>query len=680
MVGGGHLSLLLLCPVSALTLNRRALLLSTPLAATEPCGAAASQCVQDRCALRDLLASDTVPVRLREALQLADTLVGSWNELTSECSANVCKVTSQRVRSEYLSETSPLMTLASDGVLRDAATLTLVRSADREAYERNARRYESSVKYTANCARLADFDPALPTFSKGAYVPQGLTDAQGNLLGTNLENARDFALDARDALVVVCSFIFMDMAAATTTVAARAPIAAAPVGGRSGRASMSAAAASWRDALADALAAVDPDVVRRAARSIAAPSWEEIGTMLPEAERSLQAARDSGRGPADVAADVRLFDSPDGTVPCVTLWRDQSAWCPYCQKVLLQLEEKRVPYAVRRAPMKCYAGGELQKPGAFLELSKAGTLPVAIIDGQLYPDSASILDAVETKFPERPLVPSGRAGRRAFDEAAALEQAFSSAWLVWLTTPPWVPGDAQRAASFTESLDAIERHLESMSSSASGDVAPGPYFVGAHFSLADVKIASFLERAAASVPFYRGLKVRTGGRWPAIERWFEAMERRPAYAALRGDYYTHCLDLPPQLSPFGLSRSRNANAQRYASEIDGSDKTSWALPLPRGEQRLEPVPVSQDDDDAAARCAAAAALWRNHEQVTRFACRGRGLRAAVRLPLLTTAAIGAVTALAVSSAAHGSASQTFQWSATALVMYDLLGTRSRAAG
>ena len=33
-------------------------------------------------------------------------------------------------------------------------------------------------------------------------------DAQGNLLGSNLENARDFLLDAADALVVVCSLVY----------------------------------------------------------------------------------------------------------------------------------------------------------------------------------------------------------------------------------------------------------------------------------------------------------------------------------------------------------------------------------------------------------------------------------------------------------------------------------------
>jgi hypothetical protein len=197
--------------------------------------------------------------------------------------------------------------------------------------------------------------------------------------------------------------------------------------------------------LSDRLANVDEDAVRRAAQALSAPSWDEIGSLLPEAECLLEAERASGRGPTDVAANLRLFDLPDGATPRVTLWRDQSAWCPYCQKVILQLEEKRVPYAVRRAPMKCYAGGALQKPQEFLELSKAGLLPVATIDGALYSDSASILEAVEREFPEHaPLKPSTDGERRAFEAAAALERSVSGAWLSWLTTPSWLPGEAER--------------------------------------------------------------------------------------------------------------------------------------------------------------------------------------------------------------------------------------------
>ena len=632
--------------------------LAASVAAVAP-SVAATTCPQDRCALGELLApGSAVPARLRESLRLADEMVANWNALTSQCTDDVCMVTNKRIVGEYLSERSPLMRLASEGVLRDPLTLALVVDGDREAYARNARRFESAVGYASSSANLAQFDPTLPTYRKGSYVPKGLKDAQGNLLGTNLENARDFATDARDALLVVCSFVWMGSRSAQGTGDATPP--------RGGPVSMVASAEdsdSLGARLASLLINVDAGAVQRATSSITAPSWEDIGAMLPEEARALQALRDSGRGPTDVGARLRLFD---GTEPRVTLWRDQSAWCPYCHKVVMQLEEKRVPYSVRLAPMSCYSGGALQKPAALFELSKAGKMPVATIDGELYADSASILAAVESTFCDRvSLTPASDAGRRALDDAAALERSFSDAWLVWLTTPPWVPGEAQRAAAFTEAIDAIEAHLLGRD---------GPYLVGGDFSLADVTMAPFMERAAASCPYYRGLTIRTGGRWPAIERWFEAMESRPAYAALRSDFYTHCLALPPQLSPFGLARTRDDNAERYAAEIDGSDG-SWSLPLPRGD-RLEPL---TQVDDAEARCAAAAALWRSHAQVATLASRGRGVREAVRLPPALAAAILAVVALSVNGAAHGSASQTFQWAATALVMYDILGTRAPLA-
>ena len=34
--------------------------------------------------------------------------------------------------------------------------------------------------------------------------------------------------------------------------------------------------------------------------------------------------------------------------------RDSAAWCPYCQKVWLQLEEKQIPYVIEKINMRCY--------------------------------------------------------------------------------------------------------------------------------------------------------------------------------------------------------------------------------------------------------------------------------------------------------------------------------------
>jgi glutathione S-transferase len=38
----------------------------------------------------------------------------------------------------------------------------------------------------------------------------------------------------------------------------------------------------------------------------------------------------------------------------VKLFRDHGAWCPYCQKVWLQLEEKKIPYTLEKINMRCY--------------------------------------------------------------------------------------------------------------------------------------------------------------------------------------------------------------------------------------------------------------------------------------------------------------------------------------
>jgi hypothetical protein len=36
-------------------------------------------------------------------------------------------------------------------------------------------------------------------------------------------------------------------------------------------------------------------------------------------------------------------------------------------------------------------------------------------------------------------------------------------------------------------------------------------------------------------------------RWPALQAWYSAMDSRPTYARIKGDYYTHVHDLPPQI-------------------------------------------------------------------------------------------------------------------------------------
>merc|ERR1719217_515833 len=88
-----------------------------------------------------------------------------------------------------------------------------------------------------------------------------------------------------------------------------------------------------------------------------------------------------------------------------------------------------------------------------------------------------------------------------------------------------------------QSLDDTNRAL-----GASG----GPFFLGKEVSLVDCVFASSLERIAASMLYYKGLRVK-GGRWEKVNRWFEAMEKRESYRASMSDFHTNVHDLPPQI-------------------------------------------------------------------------------------------------------------------------------------
>lgn len=142
----------------------------------------------------------------------------------------------------------------------------------------------------------------------------------------------------------------------------------------------------------------------------------------------------------------------------------------------------------------------------------------------------------------------------------------------------------------------------------------GPYFLGSDFSLVDVMFSPFLERMAASLPYFKGFECRSP-RYPNLLKWYEAMDQRPAYRGIKSDYYTHCHDLPPQI---GSCYSTPA-AAAYAEEIDGS---AWSL---AASTFLEPMLPS--DPQVAGRDAVRRAM-NNHAALVRFACRGVGEKGA----------------------------------------------------
>jgi glutathione S-transferase len=63
----------------------------------------------------------------------------------------------------------------------------------------------------------------------------------------------------------------------------------------------------------------------------------------------------------------------------------------------------------------------------------------------------------------------------------------------------------------------------------------GDYFLG-EFSLVDIMFTSFLERMAASLAYYKGMESRCEIEYPALYKWYVAMDTRPAYQGIKSDY------------------------------------------------------------------------------------------------------------------------------------------------
>ena len=344
--------------------------------------------------------------------------------------------------------------------------------------------------------------------------------------------------------------------------------------------------------------------------------------------------RQGGRGPPHVKARLRLFDAEDASAVRTTLYRDAAGWCPYCQKVWLQLEEKRIPYKVELVNMRSYG----PKPQEFLERVPGGLLPALEIDGKLFTESLQIMQLIEAEFGDfgPTMFPSpgdpeiGRA-----QELLSLERELFGAWCQLVFRPdetdalggllemfgarPALDGKKQ-GDSPSRALQAFEAKLNQVDT-ALGE-SPGPWFLrGPAPSLVDLQYVSHIERMNASVLYWKGVQLRGSGRFPRLDAWFEAFEARAAYRATKSDYFTHVRDIPPQYGP-GFESGTSAQVAAEAA-ISGKG-AAWRLPLDLGPGGLEPLSPACDPGEEAARHEAVFALAGNAAAVATFATRGMG--------------------------------------------------------
>jgi glutathione S-transferase len=302
-------------------------------------------------------------------------------------------------------------------------------------------------------------------------------------------------------------------------------------------------------------------------------SWQQLQEFLdPCSEADLQKRR--VEGPTNAQARLRLFGRSESEVR-VTLYRDHHAWCPYCQKVWLWLEEKRIPYRVRKVTMFCYG----EKERWFKQIVPSGMLPALELDGHLITESDLILQSLEEAFG-----PLGE-GMQDPDVFALrqLERRLFRAWCQWLCYSEGEgPHTAPAEQHFARMAGLVEEALEGTT---------GPFF-REHFGTADVIFVPYLERMNASLAYYKGYGLRT--QHPVIDRWFAALEQRSTYLGTQSDIHTHAHDLPPQMGCCLASRS--AEQERVARLID---QGPWPVDHPAVVETRQSAPATATQEALA---------------------------------------------------------------------------------
>lgn len=254
--------------------------------------------------------------------------------------------------------------------------------------------------------------------------------------------------------------------------------------------------------------------------TIAPLSWSELETLT-------DSRVDTVNGLTNAQARLRLFGQTESDVR-VTLYRDNHAWCPYCQKIWLWLEEKQIPYRIEKVTMFCYG----EKESWYKRKVRSGMLPAIELNGRIITESDDILLALEQVF--------GLLGPGMEDPTVIplrrLERLLFRAWCSWLCYPAGSPRQEQRNR---EQFKGVVARVEDALGST-----PGPYFLD-DFSTADVIFTPYVERMNASLYYYKGYSLREEN--PRLADWFAGMESRPTYRGTQSDFHTHVHDLPPQM-------------------------------------------------------------------------------------------------------------------------------------
>jgi glutathione S-transferase len=175
--------------------------------------------------------------------------------------------------------------------------------------------------------------------------------------------------------------------------------------------------------------------------------------------------------------------------------------CPYCARVRIVLAEKSVPYETVVVDLA-------DRPAWLYEKNPLGKVPVLEEDGLCVPESAVIMELLDERYPEPPLLPADPAERALVRLAVwRFDEDFSRDYYA-----------ARRGAE--GSTERFLARLASLDDRLSGS----PYVAGRSYSLADIAWFPWLPRAEA----YLDVKLDD---YAALAAWLDRLAERPAIRA-----------------------------------------------------------------------------------------------------------------------------------------------------
>ena len=276
-------------------------------------------------------------------------------------------------------------------------------------------------------------------------------------------------------------------------------------------------------------------------------SWEELKNFKIE-------SLDRTNGINNSYSNLRLFGRKENEVDLI-LYRDRHSWCPYCQKIWLWLEFKKIPYKVKKINMFCYG----QKEKWYLKKVRSGKLPAIEYEGIVITESDEIITFLESKF--------GSLGSsitsKNLEGIRNLEREIFRAWCNWLCRASFNHLDEDfRKNRFKEAIFKFEKIL---SNSEIGfldaiEFQSNKFIPGT----GDIIFIPYIERINASLSYYKGFNLREN--YPFIDKWLTLLEDLDTYKGTQGDFHTHAHDLPPQMG--GCFKNINDKQVYFSDNID----------------------------------------------------------------------------------------------------------------